>query len=45
VRMDGENLALALQGLIDFRELLKRKVRHASHTGDPYLKARDAFSS
>jgi hypothetical protein len=43
VLMDGEDLALALQGLIDFRELLKRKVRHASHTGDPYLKARDAF--
>ncbi len=43
VLMDGEDLALALQGLVDFRELLKRKVRHASQTGDPYLKARDAY--
>jgi len=43
VLMDGEDLALALQGLVDFRELLRRKVRHASQTGDPYLRARDAY--
>lgn len=43
ILMDGEDLALALQGLIDFRELLKRKLRHASQTGDPYLRARDAY--
>jgi hypothetical protein len=38
---DGEDLAIVLQGLVDFRDLLKRKVRHAAHTGDPYLRARD----
>jgi hypothetical protein len=30
ILMDGEDLALVLQGLIDFRELLKQKIRHAS---------------
>jgi hypothetical protein len=44
VLWDGEDLAVVLQGLIDFRDLLKRKVRHASHTGNPYLKARDIIS-
>lgn len=38
---DGEDLAIVLQGLIDFRDLLKRKVRHAAQIGDPYLRARD----
>ncbi|MFZ0036546.1 MAG: hypothetical protein WAK91_03935 [Candidatus Acidiferrales bacterium] len=42
ILMDGEDLALVLQGLIDFRELLKQKIRHASQTGNPYLRARDA---
>lgn len=41
ILMDGEDLALVLQGLIDFRELLKQKIRHASQTGDPYFRARD----
>jgi hypothetical protein len=41
ILMDGEDLALVLQGLVDFRDLLKQKVRHASQTGDPYLRARD----
>jgi hypothetical protein len=41
VLMDGEDLAVVLQGLLDFRELLKRKIRHAAHKGDPYLRARD----
>jgi hypothetical protein len=41
VLMDGEDLAVVLQGLVDFRELLKRKIRHAAHKGDPYLRARD----
>lgn len=41
VLMDGEDLAVVLQGLLDFRDLLKRKVRHASQTGDPFLRARD----
>ena len=41
ILMDGEDLALVLQALVDFRELLKRKVRHASHTGKPFLRARD----
>jgi hypothetical protein len=41
ILMDGEDLALVLQGFVDFRELLKHKVRRAAQTGDPYLKARD----
>jgi hypothetical protein len=41
VLMDGEDLAVVLQGLLDFRDLLKRKVRHASQTGNPFLRARD----
>jgi hypothetical protein len=41
ILMDGEDLALVLQGLVDFRDLLKQKVRHASQTGNPYLRARD----
>lgn len=41
ILMDGEDLAVVLQGLLDFRDLLKRKVRYASQTGDPFLRARD----
>ncbi len=41
ILMDGEELALVLQGMVDFRELLKQKVRHAAQTGDPYFRARD----
>lgn len=41
ILMDGEDLAVVLQGLVDFRDLLKRKVRYASQTGDPFLRARD----
>jgi len=41
ILMDGEDLAVALQGLIDFRDLFKRKVRYASQTGNPFLRARD----
>jgi hypothetical protein len=43
ILMDGEDLAIVLQGLIDFRDLLKRKIRHASHKGDPYLRAREVI--
>ncbi|MGH7380883.1 MAG: hypothetical protein ACREKR_01445 [Candidatus Methylomirabilales bacterium] len=41
VLMDGEDLAVVLQGLLDFRDLLKRKIRHASQAGDPFLRARE----
>jgi len=41
ILMDGEDLALFLQGFVDFRELLKHKVREAAQTGDPYLKIVD----
>lgn len=44
VMMDGQDLAIVLQGLFDFRDLLKRKIRHAAHTGDPFLRAADAYS-
>lgn len=41
ILFDGEDLAIVLQGLIDLRDLIKRKIRHASQTGNPFLKARD----
>lgn len=41
ILMDGQDLAVVLQGLVDFRDLLKRKVRYASQTGKPFLRARD----
>jgi len=41
ILMDGEDLALVLQGLVDFHDLLKTKVRYASQTGVPFLRARD----
>lgn len=41
ILMDGQDLAIVLQGLIDFRELLKRKIRHAAQTGEPFLRALD----
>ena len=41
ILMDGADLAVVLQGLVDFRDLLKRKMRHAAQTGDPFLRARD----
>jgi len=41
ILLDGEDLAVVLQGLVDFRDLLKRKVRYASQTGNPFLRARD----
>jgi hypothetical protein len=43
VMMDGQDLAVVLQGLFDFRDLLKRKIRHAAHTGDPFLRVSDAY--
>jgi hypothetical protein len=39
--MDDEGVALALQGWIDFRELLKQEIRHATQTGNPNLRAGD----
>ena len=41
ILMDGEDLAVVLQGLVDFRDLLKRKIRYASQTGNPFLRARE----
>jgi hypothetical protein len=41
ILMDGEDLAVVLQGLVDFRDLLKRKVRYTSQTGNPFLRARE----
>jgi len=41
ILMDGQDLAVVLQGLVDFRDLLKRKVRYASQTGNPFLQVRD----
>jgi Restriction endonuclease len=39
ILFDGQDLAIVLQGLEDFVELLRRKIRHAAQTGDPYLRA------
>jgi hypothetical protein len=41
VLMDGEDLAVVLQSLVDFRDLLKRKIRHAAQTGEPFLPVHD----
>jgi hypothetical protein len=41
VLMDGEDLSVILEGRISLRDLLYRKRRHASRTGDIYLKAKD----
>ena len=41
ILMDGQDLAIVLQGLVDFRNLLKRKIRYAAQTGDPFLRALD----
>lgn len=39
--MDGEDLSTVLEGLIDLRELLSRKLRHAAHTGEVFRRYRD----
>lgn len=43
VLMDGQDLAIVLQGFFDFRDLLKRKIRHAAHSGDPFLRSSEAY--
>ncbi|MBM4273686.1 MAG: hypothetical protein FJ134_04370 [Deltaproteobacteria bacterium] len=43
ILMDGQDLAIVLQGLFDLRDLLKRKIRHAAHSGDPFLRASEAY--
>lgn len=39
--MDGSDLAAVLEGRIELPDLLRRKKRHASNTGDIYLKYKD----
>jgi hypothetical protein len=41
ILMDGGDLAAVLEGRIDLVELLLRKKRHASQTGEIYLKVND----
>jgi hypothetical protein len=41
ILLDGEDLSAALEGLIDLRELLNRKLRHAAQTGNIYRRYRD----
>jgi hypothetical protein len=41
----GEDIALVVQGLVDLRDMLKRKIRHAAQTGNPYLTGRDILGS
>jgi hypothetical protein len=41
ILLDGEDLSAVLEGMIDLRELLKRKLRHAAETGSIYRRYRD----
>jgi hypothetical protein len=41
VLMDGEDLYAVLEGRIPLPEVLHRKRRHASQTGDIYIRVRD----
>lgn len=41
ILLDGEDLSAVLEGLIDLRDLLNRKLRHAAHTGNIYRRYRD----
>ena len=43
ILMDGQDLAIVLQGFLDLRELLKRKIRYAAQTGNPFFRASEAF--
>ncbi|MHB1663921.1 MAG: hypothetical protein ACYCT7_01480 [bacterium] len=45
ILMDGSDLMAVLEGRIDFKDLLLRKRRHASQTGDIYLKINDILSN
>ncbi|VDN47061.1 conserved protein of unknown function [Petrocella atlantisensis] len=42
--MDGADLMAVLENQIDFASLIVRKRRHASHTGNIYLKVSDIFN-
>lgn len=41
ILLDGEDLSAVLEGLIDLRELLNRKLRYAAQTGNIYRRYRD----
>jgi hypothetical protein len=41
ILLDGEDLSAVLEGLIDLRELINRKLRHAAETGNIYRRYRD----
>jgi hypothetical protein len=41
ILMDGEDLYAILEARITLPEILHRKRRHASQTGDIYLRVRD----
>jgi hypothetical protein len=43
VLMDGSDIMAVLEGRIDLVQLLYRKRRHASHTGNIYLKIHEIF--
>ncbi len=42
--MDGEDLAIVMDGLVDFVEVLRRKQRHAAETGNPFYRVRDMLA-
>lgn len=41
ILMDGGDITAVLEGLLDLRELLRRKIRHAAQTGSIFLQAKD----
>jgi len=41
ILMDGQDLLVVLEGKMELTELLKKKKRHASETGDIYLRMND----
>lgn len=45
ILMDGSDLMAVLDGRIDLPELLYRKKRHASLTGNIYLKINEVLNS
>lgn len=44
ILMDGEDLSAVLEGFIDLKELLRRKQRYASQTGEVYRRYRDIMT-
>lgn len=44
ILMDGGDVTTVLEGRLDLRELLRRKIRHAAQTGNIFLQAKDILA-